>query len=100
MNDQEFIDVEASEDARLAQSAEELAVLKHVSGGEWSKYAHVAMAALSSLPWVGTVITAAQTYASESSEESSYRAMYLVGKGASRKTKGTIRNSQESIRSI
>jgi hypothetical protein len=37
----------------------EQAVLKHVAGREWTKYAHVAMAALSCLPWVGSVISAA-----------------------------------------
>jgi hypothetical protein len=77
VNSDKHLELGAFEGAPLTPSTEESAVLKHVSGGEWSKYAHVAMAALSSLPWVGTVISAAQTFTSESSEESSYRAMYF-----------------------
>jgi hypothetical protein len=58
-------------------SAEEKAVLDRVSGGEWSKYARVAMAALSSLPWVGSVIGAAATFSGENTEQSTSRAMYM-----------------------
>lgn len=75
--DESFQYPQKPDSSALDASSEELAVLKHMSGGDWSKYAHVAMAALSSLPWVGTVISAAQTFASDSSQESSYRAMYF-----------------------
>lgn len=96
MNNQGFIDVEASQDATLAPSIEEQVVLKHVSGGEWSKYTHVAMAALSSLPWVGTVISAAQTFTSENAAESSYRAMYLWVKAHQEK----LQNLSETLRQM
>ena len=70
-------DKEPRENRLVSQSAEELDVLRHVSGGQWSKYARVAMAALSSLPWVGSLIGAAATFSAENSEESTNRAMYL-----------------------
>lgn len=57
-------------------SPEEQAVLARVSGGEWAKYARVAMAALSSLPWVGSLIGAAATFSGESSQQGTGRAMY------------------------
>ncbi|HEX3457715.1 MAG TPA: hypothetical protein VHR97_07140 [Candidatus Baltobacteraceae bacterium] len=57
-------------------SDEEQAVVARITGGQWSKYARVAMAALSSLPWVGIVMNAATTLAQENSQDSSYRAMY------------------------
>lgn len=57
-------------------SAEEKSVLTHVSGAQWSKYARVAMAALSSLPWVGSVIGAAVSFSSDSSQQSTGRAIY------------------------
>lgn len=63
--------------AALAAADEEQTVLKHVAGNDWAKYARVAMAALSGLPWVGSVIGAAGTYASENAQQSSYRAMYF-----------------------
>lgn len=60
-----------------ALSAEETAVLERVSGEEWSKYARVAMAALSGLPWVGSLIGAAATLSGERSEQSTDKAMYM-----------------------
>lgn len=74
----EGVPLERSEIAgALNLGAEEQAVLAHVSGGQWSKYARVAMAALSSLPWVGSVVGAAATLAGENAQESSYKAMYM-----------------------
>ena len=65
------------QDLPAAVSAEEQTVLARVSRGQWSKYARVAMAALSSLPWVGSLVGAAATLAGETSEEGTHRAMYF-----------------------
>ena len=72
----------------------------HVSGGEWSKYSHVAMAALSSLPWVAIVISAAQTFTSENAQESNYRAMYLWMKAHQEKLKDVFETLQEIIKKL
>lgn len=77
MNDRKPLESGSQEPSDVKASPEESAVLARVTGGEWSKYARVAMAALSSLPWVGSVIGAAGTLSSESSGEGSYRAMYM-----------------------
>jgi hypothetical protein len=79
----------------VALSEEERAVTARVSGGEWSKYARVAMAALSSLPWVGSVISAATTLTEENSQESSYRAMYMWVKAHEEKFRNVTRTLQQ-----
>src|ERR1700679_2619479 len=49
-------------------SLPEKAVLEKVNGGEWGKYGRVAMAALSGIPWVGSLIGAAAVLSGENSE--------------------------------
>jgi len=70
-------DENPQEGVPVVLSVEEQAVLKRVSGSEWAKYARVAMAALSALPWVGSVISAAAELTSENTQESTDRAMYM-----------------------
>lgn len=76
-------------------SAEEQAVLERVSGKEWSKYARVAMAALSSLPWVGSLIGAAASFSGESAEEGTDRALYMWVKVHEEKLKEVSLTLQE-----
>jgi hypothetical protein len=89
------LESEPSEKSSLAPTAEEQAVLKRVSGGEWTKYAHVVMAALSSLPWVGSVISAAQTLTGENAEEGLDRAMYMWVKVHEEKLKDVFETLQK-----
>ena len=49
-------------------SGYEQAMLEAVTGGEWKKYTRVTMAALSGIPWVGSVISAAATLSSENEQ--------------------------------
>lgn len=85
---------EESFDAIDNVSPEEGAVLSRVSG-EWAKYARVAMAALSSLPWVGSIIGAAASYSSESDQQSTGRAMYAWVKVHEQKLRDVSNTVQE-----
>lgn len=42
--------------------------LDTISGGDWKKYTRVAMAALSGIPWVGSVLSATATLSSENEQ--------------------------------
>jgi hypothetical protein len=84
-----------SEDAPAVLGAEEQAVLRRVSSGEWAKYARVAMAALSALPWVGSVIGAAAELTSENAQESTDRAMYMWLKAHEEKLREILATLQD-----
>lgn len=64
--DSESLPLETSESIII--SKEEQAALEAVSAAEWKKYTRVAMAALSSIPWVGSLIGAAATLSSENEQ--------------------------------
>lgn len=53
------------------------AVLQAVAGSEWKKYSRVAMAALSVLPWVGSLLGAAATLSGENEQGKTNKIMYL-----------------------
>lgn len=58
-------------------SEEEQAVLEKIIGGSWGKYGRVAMAALSGLPWVGGLISAAATLSGEKAQGEVNKVMYI-----------------------
>lgn len=58
-------------------SEEQQAVLEQITGGNWKKYGRVAMAALGSLPWVGSIMSAAATLSAENEQGKTNQLLYL-----------------------
>lgn len=58
-------------------SKEQQAVLEQITGGNWKKYGRVAMAAMGSLPWVGSVISAAAALSAENEQGKTNHLLYL-----------------------
>lgn len=55
----------------------EQAVLEVISGGEWKKYSRVAMAALGSVPWVGSILSAGATFSAEKEQGKANKLLFL-----------------------
>lgn len=66
-------------------SPEEQAALEKITGGEWGKYDRVAMAALSGIPWIGSLIGAAGTWSAEADATATSKVIYLWVKEHERK---------------
>jgi hypothetical protein len=58
-------------------SKEHQAVLEQITGGNWKKYGRVAMAAMGSLPWVGSVVSATATLWAENEQGKTNHLLYL-----------------------
>ncbi len=66
-----------NEEETIILGEREQAALEAVTKGEWKKYTRVAMAALSSIPWVGSLIGAAATLSSENEQEKINQVIFL-----------------------
>ncbi len=55
----------------------ERAILEQLTGGNWKKYGRVAMAALSGIPWVGSVLSAAATLSAEKEQGITNKLLFL-----------------------
>lgn len=61
----------------VVMGTNEQAVLEAVFGGDFKKYARVAMAALSAIPWVGSVISAAAALSAENDQGETNKLLFL-----------------------
>ena len=55
----------------------EQAALEKITGTKWTKYGPVAMAALSALPWIGSLFSIAGTIASGKTQDEINQVMFL-----------------------
>lgn len=55
----------------------EQAVLKAITGGKWKKYTRVGMAALGSIPWVGSMLSATATLSAENEQGKNNEIFFL-----------------------
>lgn len=70
------VPIKTAEDGVLMEK-QEAAVFEAVFGGEWKKYARVTMAALGSIPWVGSIISAAATLSAENEQGNTNKLLFL-----------------------
>lgn len=70
-------ELDKKQELEYVLSKEEQAALAKISGGEWGKYTRVAMAALSGIPWVGSLIGAAATLSAENAQQDVNKVMFL-----------------------
>ena len=74
---QESDSQEESDSDIIVLSGEEQFALEKITGTKWTKYGPVAMAALSALPWVGTLFSVAGTVVAGKTQDQINQAMFL-----------------------
>lgn len=79
--EKDLIPVEArpveGETGGIVLNEAEQAFLENITGGDWKKYGRVAMAAMSALPWVGSIIGAAAALSAENDQAKTNKLLYL-----------------------
>lgn len=76
-NEQETLEVIKPSDEVVVIGSNEQALLEAVFGSDFKKYARVAMAALSAIPWIGSIIGAAATLSAENEQGETNKLLFF-----------------------